>query len=437
MPGLFDPPQQGGGLLGAGGNIGAGLNSFAHSDALLPAIANMFSGFATGQRADPQGMALQQAQATYDALLKGGAPEHIARAAALNPKEFGQYAAPYLDQSPKVQFITNAFGDQIPVAVRNGAHPSVENITPTGGGAPAGEGGGTGIGGIEPLLGKITELRNNGASEAEMIAALPKSYQGYMQSIVEGRGIPATLGFKSPLKTTMELLARTMGIDDAAIKARTELAKDMGNTKNGLGMKVESGGKVLNHLEGIANDASGLDTFSRPNNFLSAVTPDVLVKGANYFETNKPKNYDISRRMSGKVDSYAQEKAKFLAQGGGSGSMHERDTTREQYDTSRPKNALADQIEADLEMIEGQYRSMEQRRDTVIGPNNNSPKFTIRTPQQMQQIERIKANIAKMRGSDTQQAAPAQGVPQPGTVMKGYRFKGGNPADQNSWEKAQ
>lgn len=33
--------------------------------------------------------------------------------------------------------------------------------------------------------------------------------------------------------------------------------------------------------------------------------------------------------------------------------------------------------------------------------------------------------------------APTSGAPQPGTVMDGYRFKGGDPADQNNWERAQ
>jgi hypothetical protein len=31
--------------------------------------------------------------------------------------------------------------------------------------------------------------------------------------------------------------------------------------------------------------------------------------------------------------------------------------------------------------------------------------------------------------------APSQGTPAVGTVMQGYRFKGGNPADKNNWEK--
>ena len=34
-------------------------------------------------------------------------------------------------------------------------------------------------------------------------------------------------------------------------------------------------------------------------------------------------------------------------------------------------------------------------------------------------------------------AQPAPGAPQPGQIMDGYRFKGGNPADKNNWERAQ
>jgi hypothetical protein len=51
-----------------------------------------------------------------------------------------------------------------------------------------------------------------------------------------------------------------------------------------------------------------------------------------------------------------------------------------------------------------------------------------------QQFDADRRRVAQPQGQPVQ--APAQpAVPQPGTVMDGYRFKGGNPADPNSWEK--
>ena len=37
----------------------------------------------------------------------------------------------------------------------------------------------------------------------------------------------------------------------------------------------------------------------------------------------------------------------------------------------------------------------------------------------------------------TQPVQPSTGTPQPGEVRRGYRFRGGNPGDQNSWERVQ
>lgn len=50
--------------------------------------------------------------------------------------------------------------------------------------------------------------------------------------------------------------------------------------------------------------------------------------------------------------------------------------------------------------------------------------------------------ISRAAGPNYKPAAPASpqaagGPPQPGQIMDGYRFKGGNPADKNNWERAQ
>jgi hypothetical protein len=51
------------------------------------------------------------------------------------------------------------------------------------------------------------------------------------------------------------------------------------------------------------------------------------------------------------------------------------------------------------------------------------------------QLQGVQAEILSLLGMSGTSAAPSQGAPAVGTVMQGYRFKGGNPADKNNWEK--
>jgi hypothetical protein len=69
-----------------GDRLMAGFQGFANSASPMQALGNLVGGLSTGQRMDPQGMALSQMNATYQALKASGMPEPTARAAALNPK---------------------------------------------------------------------------------------------------------------------------------------------------------------------------------------------------------------------------------------------------------------------------------------------------------------------------------------------------------------
>lgn len=73
------------------------LQAFAHNPAgshgLIPKLLDAFTGLSTGVRTDPQGIAIQQLNATYQALKQSGVPEPLARAGALNPEVLKSIAA--------------------------------------------------------------------------------------------------------------------------------------------------------------------------------------------------------------------------------------------------------------------------------------------------------------------------------------------------------
>lgn len=68
-----------------GDRLSAGFQGFANSDGLLPAISNLVSGLATGQRGDPVGIGLRNQTLTAQALAQRGIDPQLARVIAADP----------------------------------------------------------------------------------------------------------------------------------------------------------------------------------------------------------------------------------------------------------------------------------------------------------------------------------------------------------------
>jgi hypothetical protein len=89
---------------GIADRLNAGLMGFANGGAPIPAIANLISGLATGERSDRQGVAQRQQHqvqaATYQALRAAGAPDATAQAAALDPQLLKAVVPQYLARHP-------------------------------------------------------------------------------------------------------------------------------------------------------------------------------------------------------------------------------------------------------------------------------------------------------------------------------------------------
>lgn len=103
-------------------------------------------------------------------------------------------------------------------------------------------------------------------------------------------------------------------------------------------------------------------------------------------------------------------------------------------DTPEEWDSVVSQLGPDF----AQYRGRFDLRQSVIAQAGQAKEFIAQNQPRYQVIPeggklvntRDPAALAQVAG---QNAAP-QGGPQPGMVEDGYRFRGGNPADPNSWE---
>jgi hypothetical protein len=217
--------------------------------------------------------------------------------------------------------------------------------------------------------------------------------------MLEGRAIPQNFSFRGDARNGAILLAHAIdpNFDEGQLAARQQFAKDLGNTKSGLGFRIESGKKMLNHFESLAGNLDKLHNLDNPGGMLGYITPDKAVETANAIGNNQPAQKAIANEAQNIAQSFSQEKGKFLG-GPSGGSMHEREKTVSAYDPNSPRSKLAGALQGDLDLFKGQFDAMTSQRDNLLGPGSTSNRFQVMTPEMEAQIGRIQQKIDAIRG---------------------------------------
>jgi hypothetical protein len=374
-------------------------------------------------------MAQQSAQAVYQALRQAGVPDGVAQAAALD-KDVLKTIAPQLYNKPKAMLVPGLGGSEIKF---------VDEANKTINGKPVNQAGGAGQGGnLDEIASNVAKLRSSGSPQESLLQQIPPAMREAVGAMLEGRAIPQNFSFRGDARNGAILLAHAIdpNFDEGQLAARQQFAKDLGNTKSGLGFRIESGKKMLNHMESLAGNLGKLDNADIPGGIAGYVVPAGAVNAVNAVRNNPPGQQAIAKDAQNIAQSFSQEKGKFLG-GPAGGSMHEREKTVDAYNPNNPRSQLAGALQGDLDLFKGQFGAMNSQRDNLLGPGSTSTRFQVTTPEMEAQMERIQQKIDAIQGKKSSAGASAQAAPKIDTVQDGYRFRGGNPADKNNWLKVQ
>lgn len=420
-PGMFD-------------RLTAGATNFTTGGNPLAGIMNALGGLATGQRTDPQGRAMQSQQATVEALVRSGVPAPLAQAAALNPKVLETIAPEYFGGFKVVQTGESPLGKQYMLQGPGGKFYPIGGEggpgSTAGGGAPAA---GPGL-----LAQGVKQYDANLSGEDYLKQFGPEvqaSVKAYMNGDVMPTGNPRQQGIASFAKTVAQKYGQDIGapVTDATYGAKRKMQVDLASSgSSSIGGILSNGKSAFGHLANASDKLVDLGSYNGP---------DVLLGGAAATATNWAGSKAGTSQTYGKITAaqnnllkYGQEATKFYA-GTGGGAEERMSALKTLNPQSSTGNEQAAFLETEKQLMLERIHQKEAHAVGVVGEKYLED-HPIRTPDLQKSIEKIDANIAKLRGDaspSTPSAAPAP--PKIDAVQGGYRFRGGNPADKNNWQK--
>jgi hypothetical protein len=133
----------------------------------------------------------------------------------------------------------------------------------------------------------------------------------------------------------------------------------------------------------------------------------------------------LAKEAAGIGQTLAGEVGKLFS-GSAGGGVHERELTRNRFNTVSSTPELAGALEGTLETMEGGLKALESRRDSVLGPGSD---VTFLKKETEAKIARIRTVIDRLRNGEaapSAAAAPARSVSPapaaPGVTSNGIRW---------------
>jgi hypothetical protein len=215
--------------------------------------------------------------------------------------------------------------------------------------------------------------------------------KAYLAGDVMPTGNPRLQGIASLAKTVAQKYGQDMGIpvSDALYSQRRMYRSQLGsNSPNSAGGQAKAFNQGVEHMGALA------DTLEKLDNSNGFGVPFVA-QGVNAVRQGlSTEQSAISDKAKTLGQTLAGEVGKLFS-GSGGGGVHERELTRERFDTVKSRPQLAAALEATLETMRGGLTALEQRRDEVMGQNNNIKFVTDATNEKIKRIEDV---ISRLKG---------------------------------------
>jgi hypothetical protein len=340
----------------------------------------------------------------YQAVrAKGGS--HADAIAMANSPEVFKAVAPELFGTPKIVKIGSnpITGDQY--AMQQGGKLSpLPDLSGSGGGGTSNTNGMLKPGvKYDPTL-SGEDYRNQFSDE---VVAASKAYD---RGDVMPTGNPRSQGIAQLAKT----ISQKLGTGNDALfsekrKYRTELGSTSPSTAGGQAKAFTQG---IEHADSLATKLEGLKNWN-------GLGVPFLAAGANQireaFSTNQKglanEARSIGQQLAGEVGK--------LFSGSQGGGVHERELTRNRFNTISSGPELAGALEGTIETMEGGLKALESRRDQILGPESDVKFLTAETEKKIAHIREI---IARLKSGEA--AAPAGAPAAAPAPVSGFKVLG-------------